>query len=64
MPKLPNVKLFKQVKVEDKWVLPSALFDSKNRVRRDRVLVGGKDELHTEGASRWFPSCTSQIWYN
>ena len=50
MPKLPHVKLFKQVKVNDKWILAPALFDSKSRVRRDRVLVAGKDELHPEGS--------------
>ena len=50
MPKLPHVKLFKQVKVNDKWILAPALFDSKSRVRRDRVLVAGKDELHAEGS--------------
>jgi integrase len=49
MPKLPTVKLFKQVKTSTKWVLAAALFDSKGRVRRDHVLVNGIDETHPEG---------------
>jgi integrase/recombinase XerD len=44
-----RVKLFKQVKINGKWILAVALFDSKGRVRKDRVLVKGKDENHPEG---------------
>ena len=50
MPKMSRVKLLKQVKVNDKWILAEVLFDSKNRVRRDHVLVAGKDEVHVEGS--------------
>jgi integrase len=50
MPKLPTVKLLKQVKVSNRWVLATALFDSKCRVRRDRVRVSGIDESHPEGS--------------
>jgi integrase/recombinase XerD len=32
------------------WGWGSALFDSKGRVRRDHVLVGGKDETQSEGS--------------
>jgi integrase len=50
MPKPPRVKLLKQVKVANSWKLATALFDSKGRVRRDRVRVNGKDEAHPEGS--------------
>ena len=50
MPKLPSVKLLKQVKTGNRWILATALFDSKGRVRRDRVRVKGRDETHTEGS--------------
>ena len=50
MPRLPRVKLLKQVKVNDKWTLTTALFDSKGRVRRDHVLINTKDETHAEGS--------------
>jgi len=50
MPKTPHVILLKQVKVEGKWRHARALFDTKGRVRRDRVRVGGQDELHPEGS--------------
>ncbi len=50
MPRLPRVKLLKQIKVNDKWMLAPALFDSKGRVRRDHVRVKGKDEIHPEGS--------------
>ena len=50
MPKMSRVKLLKQVKVDGKWILAEVLFDTKNRVRRDHVLVAGKDEIHPEGS--------------
>ena len=46
LPKMPRVKLLKQVKVNDKWTLATALFDSKGRVRRDHVLINARDETH------------------
>jgi integrase/recombinase XerD len=49
MPKLGEVKLFKQVKINGAWKLTPALFDTKGRIRRDHVRVKGRDELHTEG---------------
>ena len=49
MPKLPRVKLLKQVKA-GRWKLATALFDSKGRVRRDRVRINGHDEAHPEGS--------------
>jgi integrase/recombinase XerD len=45
-----RVKLFKQVKMNGKWTLAVALFDSKGRVRKDHVLVKGKDENRPEGS--------------
>lgn len=50
MPKLPHVTLLKQVKINNNWRHARALFDSKGRVRRDRVRVNGKDESHPEGS--------------
>jgi hypothetical protein len=50
MPKPPHVSLIKQVKVNGKWKLATALFDRKGRVRRDRVRVKGQDEAHPEGS--------------
>jgi integrase/recombinase XerD len=50
MPKTPHVILLKQVKVGGKWRHARALFDTKGRVRRDRVRVRGQDELHPEGS--------------
>jgi len=50
MPKMSCVKLLKQVKVDGKWILAEVLFDTKNRVRRDHVLVAGNDEIHPEGS--------------
>lgn len=44
-----QVKLLKQVKVNDKWKLATVLFDSKGRVRRDHVRINGRDETHSEG---------------
>jgi hypothetical protein len=32
------------------WTLVPALFDSKGRVRRDHVMVEGRDEVHAEGS--------------
>jgi integrase len=50
MPKPPRATLLKQVKINENWRLARALFDSKGRVRRDHVRVGGKDETHPEGS--------------
>jgi integrase/recombinase XerD len=50
MPKTPHVILLKQVKVGGKWRHARALFDTKGRVRRDRVRVSGQDALHPEGS--------------
>ena len=49
MPKSSHVKLLKQIKIDGNWVHAPALYDSKGRVRRDHVRVGGKDESHPEG---------------
>ena len=55
MPKISQVKLLKRIKIATpdhvNWGWGSALFDSKGRVRRDHVLVGGNDETHSEGSS-------------
>lgn len=54
MPKSSQVKLLKKVKILNAggttWGWASALFDSRGRVRRDHVVVDGKDETHTEGS--------------
>src|SRR5919197_6032317 len=54
MPKISQVKLLKRIKIATSdhvsWGWGSALFDSKGRVRRDHVLVGGHDETHIEGS--------------
>jgi hypothetical protein len=50
MPKISCVKLFKRIKINEKWMLAQALFDSKGRLRRDHVRVQGKDETHAEGS--------------
>ena len=50
MPRSSRVKLFKQIKINDKWALAPVLFDSKGRVRKDRVLVNGGEENHPEGS--------------
>jgi len=50
MSKLPTVTLLKQIKIDGKWRHARALFDSKGRVRRDRVRVNGVDESHPEGS--------------
>ena len=50
MPKLPKVRLLKQVKSNNRWVHATALFDSKGRVRRDHVRINGIDESHPEGS--------------
>ena len=50
MPRSSRVKLLKQVKINDKWVLATARFDSKGRVRKDHVRVSGTDENHPEGS--------------
>jgi hypothetical protein len=49
MPKISRVKLLKQIKVSTAWALAPALFDSKGRIRRDHVMVEGRDESHPEG---------------
>jgi integrase/recombinase XerD len=50
MPKISRVKLLKQIKTDGAWVLTPALFDSKGRIRRDHVMVDGRDEVHPEGS--------------
>src|SRR5215471_10319932 len=50
MRKTPRVTLLKQVKVKNKWVPAPALFDTKGRLRRDHVRIGGSDEIHPEGS--------------
>jgi integrase/recombinase XerD len=50
MPRVSRVKLFKRIKINEKWMLAEALFDSKGRLRRDHVRVQGKDETHPEGS--------------
>jgi hypothetical protein len=50
MPKPPRVTLLKQIKIDNKWRHARALFDSKGRVRRDRVRIAGKEESHPEGS--------------
>jgi integrase/recombinase XerD len=50
MPRLGTVRLFKKIKTENQWKLAPALYDSKGRVRRDHVRIGGRDEVHAEGA--------------
>ena len=49
MPRVGRVKLLKKIKHNDNWIFAAALFDSKGRVRRDHVTVGGGDQLHPEG---------------
>src|ERR1017187_7656537 len=50
MPRISRVKLFKRIKISEKWLLAEALFDSRGRLRRDHVRVQGKDETHPEGS--------------
>ncbi len=50
MPKIPGVKLLKQIKINGNWTRVPALYDSKGRVRRDHVRVNGADEVHAEGS--------------
>ena len=50
MPKISRVKLLKKVKSNGNWILVPALFDSKGRVRRDHVMIEGRDEVHSEGS--------------
>jgi integrase/recombinase XerD len=50
VPRSSRVKLFKQVKINNKWALAAVLFDTKGRVRKDRVLVNGQEENHPEGS--------------
>src|SRR5258707_9961267 len=55
MPKISQVNLLKKIKIPTAngatWVFAPALFDSKGRVRRDHVLVTGKDEPTTRAAT-------------
>ncbi|HZQ21428.1 MAG TPA: site-specific integrase [Terriglobales bacterium] len=50
MPRSSRVRLFKQAKIKHKWALAAALFDTKGRVRKDRVVVNGREENHPEGS--------------
>jgi integrase len=54
MPKISQVKLLKKIKIPTAgsatWAWAPALFDSKGRVRRDHVVVDGRDETHSEGS--------------
>jgi hypothetical protein len=50
VPRNPRVKLLKQIKVDSAWVLAPALLDSKARIRRDQVMIAGRDEAHPEGS--------------
>jgi integrase/recombinase XerD len=50
MPRISRVKLFKRIKIGEKWLLAEALFDSRGRLRRDHVRVQGRDETHPEGS--------------
>jgi integrase/recombinase XerD len=50
MSKISRVKLLKKIKNYDTWILVPALFDSKGRIRRDHVIVKGRDEAHPEGS--------------
>src|SRR5690242_20079661 len=54
VPKISLAKLIKRIKVSTpecvRWRWGSALFDSKGRVRRDHVMVAGRDEIHPEGS--------------
>ena len=50
MPRISRVKLFKRIKISEKWMLAEALFDSRGRLRRDHVRVQGRDETHPEGS--------------
>ena len=50
MPKTSRVKLLKKIKTNGNWIQAPALFDSKGRVRRDHVLIDGRDEVHPEGS--------------
>src|ERR671925_1009624 len=54
MPKISQVKLLKKIKIPTSsgmsWGWAPALFDSKGRVRRDHVVVNGRDETHAEGS--------------
>jgi len=54
MPEISQVKLLKRIKIASpermSWGWGSALFDSKGRVRRDHVMIEGRDEAHAEGS--------------
>ena len=50
MPLTSQVKLLKQIKFNGAWHRAPALFDTKGRIRRDHVMVGGRDEVHPEGS--------------
>ena len=45
-----SVRVLKQIKLPHRWILATALFDSRGRIRPDHVRVKGKDETHPEGS--------------
>src|SRR5215472_17562494 len=45
-----SVRVLKQIKLPHRWVLATALFDSRGRIRPDHVRVKEKDETHPEGS--------------
>jgi integrase/recombinase XerD len=46
----PKVGLFKRVNVGGKWLCCPVVQNSNGRVRADRVIVDGREEIHPEGA--------------
>lgn len=46
----PKVGLFKRVNVGGKWLCCPVVHNSNGRVRADRVVVDGREEVHPEGA--------------
>jgi hypothetical protein len=48
IPRISRVKFLKQTSFDSAWVLAPALFDSKGRIRRDHVMIEGRDEAHPE----------------
>ena len=62
MPKISRVKLLKKDKRNGNWILVPALFDSKGRVRRDHVMIEGRDEaLPTKNSVRAEPIALGAI---
>ena len=45
-----SVRVLKQIKLPHRWMLATALFDSRGRIRPDLVRVRGKEERHPEGS--------------